>query len=276
MYTQYAVVGNPIAHSRSPDIHQLFARQEGVEIRYEKICAPVDDFAQTVAAFFAAGGAGLNVTVPFKQEAFALADELTERAELAASVNTLKKLTDGRILGDTTDGEGLIRDIVNNLGFSIQGKSVLILGAGGAVASVIEPFLRAQAEKMVIANRTLGRAQELASRFSDLGDIAASGFDELDQAFDLVVNGTSSGLLQAHLPIPAGVFGTGALAYDLFYAREETPFLQFARAHQVSHLADGLGMLVEQAAAAYCLWRGFVPETGSVIAAIRQQLKSGL
>ncbi len=274
MYIQYAVVGNPIAHSRSPDIHQLFARQEGAQIRYEKICAPVEAFAQTVATFFAAGGVGLNVTVPFKQEAFALVNELTERAQFAASVNTLKKLADGRILGDTTDGEGLIRDITENLGISIAGKSVLILGAGGAVASVIAPFLQEQAQKVVIANRTVSRAQELVRRFSGLGDIGASGFDELDQAFDIVINGTSSALQQAHLPISAEVFGAGALAYDLFYAREETPFLQFARAHHVLCLADGLGMLVEQAAVAYFLWRGFMPETDSVIAAVRQQLLS--
>ena len=274
MYIQYAVVGNPIAHSRSPDIHQLFARQEGAQIRYEKICAPVEAFAQTVATFFAAGGVGLNVTVPFKQEAFALVNELTERAQFAASVNTLKKLADGRILGDTTDGEGLIRDITENLGISIAGKSVLILGAGGAVASVIAPFLQEQAQKVVIANRTVSRAQELVRRFSGLGDIGASGFDELDQAFDIVINGTSSALQQAHLPISAEVFGAGALAYDLFYAREETPFLQFARAHHVLCLADGLGMQVEQAAVAYFLWRGFMPETDSVIAAVRQQLLS--
>ena len=272
---QFGVVGNPVAHSRSPEIHQLFATQQGCEISYDRVLAPLDGFEQTVKAFFAAqDSAGLNVTVPFKQQACCFADQLTDRAARCGSVNTLKKLPSGEILGDTTDGAGLLRDIMGNLHINIRGKSVLILGAGGAVASILEPLLFEKPQSLIVANRTVEKARDLAQKFSPLGQISAMGLDSLSGLeFDVVINGTSSSMQNADLPIKGNIFAGHALAYDMFYARQLTPFLQLAQSFGVPRLADGLGMLVEQAAQSYCLWNDFMPQTAPVISYLRDLLE---
>lgn len=273
MNAQYAVVGNPINHSRSPSIHTMFAEQEGSNIDYTKLLAPLEQFTKTVRDFFDQGGMGLNITVPFKQEAYSFADQLTERAQISGSVNTLKKLTDGTILGDTTDGEGFIKDLTQNLNTPIHQNSILILGAGGAVASILAPILAHNPKDITLANRTLSRAQELADRFESLGKIHISSFENIKKhPFDLIINGTSTGLQQTQLPIPRTIFSDTSLAYDLFYAAHNTPFLDFAEQNGCLRLADGLGMLVEQAAESYFLWRNFKPQTDVVIETIRQQL----
>ena len=269
------VVGNPVAHSRSPEIHQLFAAQQGCEMSYDKVLAPLDGFEQTLTALFAAqDGVGVNVTVPFKQQAFCFADQLTDRAVRCGSVNTLMKLSSGKILGDTTDGAGLLRDIKENLHITISGKNILILGAGGAVASILEPLLLEKPRSLSLANRTLEKAQDLAQQFSQIGQISAIGLDGLSGLkFDVVINGTSSSMQNAGLPIKDDIFAEGALAYDMFYAKELTPFLQLAQSFGVRHVADGLGMLVEQAAQSYYLWHGFMPQTEPVIRYLRSLLE---
>lgn len=263
MTDRYAVFGHPIAHSKSPLIHAAFARQTGQDLSYEAILAPLDGFADSVAAFIAAGGRGANVTVPFKEEAFRLADRLSPRAERAGAVNTLKFEPDG-IFGDNTDGAGLVADLTRNLRRPLAGKRILLLGAGGAARGVIGPLLDEQPTTLVIANRTVSRAQELAELF-DRG-IRACGFDALDGPFDLVVNATAASLAGELPPLSPKIFTPGTLAYDMMYGRD-TPFLAFARA-QGAATADGLGMLVEQAAEAFHLWRGIRPDTAPVIASL--------
>jgi shikimate dehydrogenase len=264
MTDRYAVFGHPIAHSKSPLIHAAFARQTGQDLTYEAILAPLDGFAESVTAFVAAGGRGANVTVPFKEEAFRLAGRLTPRARRAGAVNTLALDADG-ILGDNTDGAGLVADLTRNLHRTLAGRRILLLGAGGAARGVIEPLLEAQPAALVIANRTVGRAQELAELF-DRG-IRACGFDALDTAFDLVINATAASLAGEMPPLSPRIFTPETLAYDMMYGRD-TPFLAFARA-QGAATADGLGMLVEQAAEAFHLWRGVRPDTAPVIASLR-------
>lgn len=269
MPDRYAVVGNPISHSKSPLIHEQFARQTGEDISYGAILAPLGGFEQAVRAFRAGGGKGLNVTVPFKLEAFQLASRLTERAKHAQAVNTLK--FDGPdILGDNTDGAGLLQDIQGNLGFPASGKRVLLMGAGGAARGVLGPVLDTGPASVVIANRTPERATDLAALFEDCGQVIGSDYQSLKgQQFDLVINATSASL-QGKLPLlPSRIFSSGALAYDMMYGRGLTPFLSFAREQGVSRLADGLGMLVEQAAESFYLWRGIRPDTAPVIANLR-------
>jgi shikimate dehydrogenase len=264
MTDRYAVFGNPIAHSKSPLIHAEFARQTGQDMVYEAILAPLDGFAESVNRFAAEGGRGANVTVPFKEEAFHLATQVTERARLAAAVNTLT-FGDGEILGDNTDGTGLVRDICGNLGFSPEGKKILLLGAGGAARGVIRPLLDAHPASLTVANRTPERAMALADHF---GGIMVCDYDALrGHTFDLVINATSSGLADAMPPLPESIFTESALAYDMMYGRE-TPFMQFAR-EQGAHVADGLGMLVEQAAESFYVWRGIRPQTAPVISSLR-------
>jgi shikimate dehydrogenase len=264
MTDRYAVFGHPIAHSKSPQIHAAFARQTGEDMRYDAILAPLDGFAGSVAEFAAAGGRGANVTVPFKEEAFRLADRLTPRAERAGAVNTL--VFDGAgILGDNTDGAGLVADLTRNLQRPLAAKHILLVGAGGAARGVVEPLLAQAPATLVIANRTVSRAQQLAELFG--GRVRACGFDALDAPFDVVINATAASLAGELPPLPPRVFGAGALAYDMMYGRD-TPFLAFARKHGAS-TADGLGMLVEQAAEAFYLWRGVRPDTAPVIAALR-------
>ncbi|MFH1495482.1 MAG: shikimate dehydrogenase [Pseudomonadota bacterium] len=269
MTDQYAVVGNPIAHSKSPLIHKEFARQTGQDLNYTTLLAPLDGFSATAMAFRAEGGKGLNVTVPFKQEAWQLATRLTERAQLAQAVNTLK-FEDGEILGDNTDGAGLVRDITGNLGFQIQGKRILLMGAGGAARGVILPLLKQYPALFAIANRSPAKAHELAQLFLVHGDISSGEYNSLTGChFDLIINATSSSLSDELPPLPAGVFSPGSLAYDMMYGKGQTPFLQFAQSNGAAQLADGLGMLVEQAAESFFLWRGVRPDTQPVMALLK-------
>jgi shikimate dehydrogenase len=264
MTDRYAVFGHPIAHSKSPQIHAAFARQTGQDMTYEAILAPLDGFAASVAQFIAAGGRGANVTVPFKEQAFALANRLSPRAQRAGAVNTLMFDADG-VLGDNTDGAGLVADLARNLNCAIAGKRILLVGAGGAARGVIAPLLEQKPAALVIANRTVSRAQELARLFGH--GVTACGFDAADTPFDLVINATAASLTGELPPLSPRVFTADTLAYDMMYGRD-TPFLSFARA-QAAATADGLGMLVEQAAEAFYLWRGVRPVTAPVIAALR-------
>ena len=273
MTDRYAVVGNPIAHSRSPEIHAAFARQTGEDIEYSRLLAPIDGFRATLEAFRAAGGKGVNVTVPFKLEAFDLADEVSQRARDAEAVNFLE-FEDGRIRADNTDGVGLVRDIVHNLGFGLAAKRVLLMGAGGAAQGVLTPVLEREPSILTIANRTVEKALRLAETYRRKAVAASSvlsglGFDELaGHHFDLVINATSTSLQGALPPLPAEVFAAGALAYDMMYGTGPTPFLAFAAAHGAK-TSDGLGMLIEQAAESFLLWRGVRPDTAPVIALLR-------
>lgn len=266
---RYAVIGNPIAHSKSPWIHAAFARQTGQTLRYEALLAPLEGFADAVARFRAEGGRGLNVTVPFKLEAFALATQRTARAEAAGAVNTLAFGADG-ILGDNTDGAGLVRDLSVNLERSLGARRLLLLGAGGATRGALLPLLGQRPIALTIANRTASKAEALAHDFApQAGDtcIDGCGFDDLGgRRFDVVINATSAGLAGEALPLPEGLFAPGALAYDMVYGKGLTPFLRQARAAGVTALADGVGMLVEQAAEAFLWWRGVRPATREVIA----------
>ncbi|MFH1819947.1 MAG: shikimate dehydrogenase [Pseudomonadota bacterium] len=264
MTDRYAVFGHPIAHSQSPQIHTAFARQTGQDMTYEAILAPLDGFADSVAAFIAAGGRGANVTVPFKEAAFRLASRLSPRAQRAGAVNTLTFDADG-MLGDNTDGAGLVADLTRNLHCALAGKRILLLGAGGAARGVIEPLLDQQPAALVIANRTVSRAEELAELFGR--GVRACGFDAVDTPFDLVINATAASLAGDLPPLSPRVFTADTLAYDMMYGRD-TPFLDFAHTHG-ARTADGLGMLVEQAAEAFCLWRGVRPDTAPVIATLR-------
>ena len=268
----YAVFGNPIAHSRSPAIHAVFAAATGEDLRYEARLAPVDGFAAALAGFVADGGRGANVTVPFKEEAFRLSQRLSDRAARAGAVNTLI-FDDGEIFGDNTDGAGLVRDITANLDFALAGKRILLLGAGGAARGVIAPLLAGQPDSLSIANRSADKAVLLAEAFSDIAPVSAVNFAELaGKNFDLLINATSASLTGASLPLPAGLFAPGSLAYDMMYAKGATPFLQLARQQGAGRCADGLGMLVEQAAEAFCVWRGIRPATAAVLADLRRQL----
>jgi shikimate dehydrogenase len=278
MTDRYAVFGNPISHSKSPRIHALFAAQTGQDMSYEALLAPLDGFADAVRAFVAAGGRGANVTVPFKEEAFRLAARLTPRARAAGAVNTLSIDERDGLLGDNTDGAGLVRDLKSNLGCDIAGKRVLLAGAGGAARGVILPLLGERPAELFIANRTAEKAARLAMDFArlhaEINDAGGAGpegggFSELaGRSFDLVINATSSGLSDAELPLPAGVFAPRSLAYEMLYGRE-TPFMRQARAAGAARIADGLGMLVEQAAEAFLVWRGVRPATGPVMASLR-------
>jgi shikimate dehydrogenase len=269
---RYAVFGNPVQHSRSPQIHGLFAQQSGQQMQYEAILAPLDGFEASVRGFIAAGGRGANVTVPFKEEAFRLSSELMPRARAAGAVNTLS--FDGKtIRGDNTDGAGLLRDIEGNLGFSLAGKQVLLLGAGGAARGVILPLLAHQPAALVIANRTADKARQLAAAFAGSGPlaIATAGFDQLSaRHFDLVINATSTGLDNVELPLPDSVFAPGCLAYEMVYGKD-TPFMRQARAAG-ARVHDGLGMLVEQAAEVFFVWRGVRPDTAPVLDALRKSI----
>lgn len=264
---QYVVIGNPIAHSKSPQIHRHFAQLTGETLSYETLESPLDGFAQTVTGFVAGGGRGANVTVPFKEEAFRLAARRSARAEAAGAVNTLRVEADGKLFGDNTDGAGLVRDIEHNLQVRITGRRVLLLGAGGAARGVILPLLDAGATHLCIANRTAEKAQQLAALAAD-ARVSSGGFADIGGAFDLVINATSTGLSDQALPLSPDVFAAGALAYDMVYGRD-TPFMQQARAAG-AQVADGLGMLVEQAAEAFLCWRGVRPDTAPVLAAMRQ------
>lgn len=267
---RYLVIGNPIAHSRSPEIHAAFARQTGEMISYDRLLVAPGDFPRAVAAFFAEGGCGANVTLPFKLEAFAFARRLSLRAQAAGSVNTLKRLGDGVILGDNTDGAGLVRDLGVNLAWPVAGRRVLLLGAGGAARGTVGPLLAEGPACLVIANRTVSRAQELADLFQDAGATRAMGLDgDCDRPFDLVINATSGGTRGEGLVVPPGAIGRETYAYDMAYGEGAQAFLRRAREAHACAVADGLGMLVEQAAESFLLWRGVRPDTAPVIAMLR-------
>jgi shikimate dehydrogenase len=266
MADRYAVIGNPVAHSKSPWIHGEFARATGQDIEYVRIEAPPDGFARTVDEFRRANGRGANVTLPFKEAASRYCDQLSAAASLAAAVNTLAFGPTGT-RGENTDGSGLMRDLTVNLGFALPGRLVLVLGAGGAARGILGPLAEAGAAKVVVANRTVARARELVEGLS-LPALEACGFDALmGREFDLVINATSAGLIGKAPPVSASIFGKGALAYELVYGRD-TPFLAMARACGAA-VSDGTGMLVEQAADSFFLWRGVRPQTARVIAALR-------
>jgi shikimate dehydrogenase len=268
----YCVFGNPIAHSKSPAIHAAFARQTGQELHYEARLAPIEDFAGALALFRADGGRGANVTVPFKEDAYRLCNRLTPRAARAAAVNTLC-LSDGELLGDNTDGAGLVSDLTGRLAVDLAGKRILLLGTGGAARGVIAPLLAQSPASLAVANRSTDKAAALAEVFADLGPLQALSFAELaGHAWDVVINATSASLAGATLPLPAGLFAPGALAYDMMYGAADTPFIAQARSLGVAQVADGLGMLVEQAAEAFALWRGVRPQTAPVLADLRQAL----
>jgi shikimate dehydrogenase len=268
---RYAVFGNPIAHSKSPRIHSLFAAQTGQNIVYDALLVPLNSFARALADFQAQGGRGANVTVPFKQEAWALADERSPRAQRAGAVNTLLLREDGSWYGDTTDGVGLVRDLCGNRGVQLAGRRVLLLGAGGAARGVLELLLAERPQQLVIANRTLAKAQELVQTFAELGALRASSFDALvGESFDVIINATAAGLHGEVAPLPTGVIAPHGCAYDMMYGDQPTAFVRWALQHGAAQAYDGLGMLVEQAAESFYLWRGVRPETAPVIAQLRQ------
>lgn len=264
---QYCVFGNPIAHSKSPLIHAAFALQTGEPIVYERRLAPLDGFALAARTFAAEGGKGANVTVPFKLDACALATVLTPRARAAGAVNTLRFDGD-TILGDNTDGAGLVADIVRNAGVAIAGKRVLLLGAGGAARGVVLPLLEQGPQEIFIANRTVATAEALVAQFADAASHAAplraGSFAQPDGVFDIVINATSASLAGDLPPVPPGVFGSGTLALDMMYGAQPTVFMDFAAQHG-AQVRDGLGMLVEQAAEAFLLWRGVRPPSAQVL-----------
>ena len=267
----YAVFGNPIAHSKSPLIHRLFAEQLHIDHPYGRVLAPVDAFIPTLNSFFDAGGKGANVTVPFKEEAFGRADELTERASLAGAVNTLKRLEDGRLLGDNTDGIGLLSDL-ERLSFIKPGFRILLIGAGGASRGVLLPLLSLDCA-VTITNRTFSRAEELAALFAHTGSVAAVAPDDLARhEFDLVINATSSGINGEIPAIPASLIHSHIYAYDMFYQKGKTPFLTWCEQQGAKHVADGLGMLVGQAAHAVLLWHGVLPAVEPVIETLKQEM----
>ncbi|WLW62353.1 shikimate dehydrogenase [Achromobacter aegrifaciens] len=278
---RYAVIGNPIAHSRSPQIHAMFAEQTGKPLRYERLLAPVDGFAEAVAAFVAEGGLGLNVTVPFKLDAYTLAaGRLSSRARLAGAVNTLS-WRDGAWHGCNTDGVGLVSDLLR-LGVRLTGTSVLLVGAGGAARGVLQPLAEAGCARIHIVNRTASKAEELAASWHESGvspQTAVTGGSLADAAlaggWNLVINATASGLQNAAPDLPPGLYAPGAAAYDMMYGAQPTAFMQQAQADGAALTADGLGMLVGQAAESFYIWHGVRPDPAPVLAALREALKVG-
>lgn len=269
----FAVFGKPIAHSKSPQIHQLFAQQFGLSIDYQATLVEPGGFIQSVQHFKASGGIGLNITVPYKVEAWKLADSLSKGAQLAKAVNTLHLTKDGQILGENTDGIGMVRDLEQNLGFSIKGRSVLLIGAGGAVRGVLGPLLARSPSRVLIVNRTEGKALELSEQFSAKANclLIGGGLRAVaDQAFDLVINGTAASLSGQLPDLPESVFSEKSLAYDMMYSLQPTIFMQWARNAGAQQTADGLGMLVEQAAESFKIWHGVAPDTQPVITTLRQ------
>lgn len=268
---RYALVGHPVEHSRSPLIHQLFAHQLGHTMSYELIDASGDEFETAVRGFQAAGGRGMNVTVPHKEAAYELADELGDDAASAHAVNTLS-FVDTRVRGDNTDGIGFMRDVRVNHEQHVGDRRVLVLGAGGATRGILGPLLAARPRELVVANRTLARAQELQHVFAGKRQFQVCAFDDLEPhgAFDLVVNATSAGLKGEQPPFPASLVGAATFCYDLAYSVNGTPFVEWARAHGAGTAVQGWGMLVEQAAESFRIWRGVMPETAPILAQLEQ------
>ncbi len=276
---RYAVVGNPIGHSLSPRIHALFAEQTGQHLVYEARLGRVEHFAEDVREWFRGGLRGLNVTVPFKEEAFRLVDQHSRRAERAGAVNTIWAEADGLLTGDNTDGAGFLRDLTQRLGFDPTGRAILILGAGGATRGLLEPLLRAAPARLVIANRTREKARGLQQDFANLAGSArveASGLEDIPAGpYDLLINATAAGLGSDGLALPPGLLRSSGTAYDLVYGPAARRFLEWAGAQGAATVTDGLGMLVEQAAEAFAIWRGVRPETAPVLAAIRGSAGAG-
>lgn len=270
--SRYAVFGNPIEHSRSPQIHQAFAEQKNQPIDYQRILAPLDGFTNALTQFFDQGGQGANVTLPFKEQAFALCDSLTERAQQAGACNTLWQ-KDGALMGDNTDGAGLVADIRQNHGWQLRSKRILILGAGGAVRGVLGPLLAQSPSEITIANRTVGKAEKLAEIFHGQGiPVYGSGLDNIRDSFDVIINAISAGLSGDMPPLPSNLLAADCACYDMIYSRDgSTPFLNWAELNQAAAVSDGLGMLVEQAAEAFFIWHGWRPDTTALKAKMRAQ-----
>lgn len=266
---QYGVVGHPINHSWSPFIHGLFAKQTDQSLVYRLYDIAPEDFRAQVLEFFTSGGRGLNVTVPHKEAAAELANELTARADRAGAVNTLILSAENSLLGDNTDGHGLVTDLRKNLGFAITNQRLLILGAGGATRGVVEPLLGLDPKELVIANRSPARAVNLASLFADLGPVRGCGFEQVgDEPFDLVINATAAGLSGSVPDVTPGVIASHTVCYDMSYSKSATPFVTWAVEHGCARAHKGWGMLVEQAAESFTLWRGVRPDTEPVLAAL--------
>jgi len=272
----YAVMGNPIKHSKSPQIHSLFAEQTNQSINYTAIQVDTGGFKQAVGNFAAHKGKGLNITVPFKEEAWALVNERSDRAERAGAINTIK-LIDNKLVGDNTDGVGLVNDLKNNHKIELTGKRILLMGAGGAARGVLAPLLSEKPENITIVNRTQSKAKELAAHFNDLGSIIGCGYDDLadnisaGKQFDIIINATAASLHGELPPLPDKVVATKGCCYDMMYGKT-TLFMQWAQEQNVATIADGLGMLVEQAAESFYIWRGVRPETKAVLELLRKEL----
>ncbi len=268
----YAVFGNPIKHSKSPAIHGAFAAQFGADVSYRAVAVPLEAFEEKVAAFFRRGGSGLNVTVPFKERAWAMADSASDRASKARAANCLIPLEGGGLHADNTDGLGMVRDMVINQGWQLAGRRTLVLGAGGAVRGILQPLLAERPASLTVVNRTAERAQQLATEFADAPlSISAGGFDSVAGCeFDLIINGTSAGLAGEMPDLPEGLLSERCCCYDLVYQSEPTAFMRWAAARAAWAVTDGLGMLVEQAAESFYLWRQQRPSTAPVIQQLRE------
>ncbi|MBO9491241.1 shikimate dehydrogenase [Endozoicomonas sp. G2_1] len=267
---QYRVFGNPIAQSKSPQIHQWFAQQTGQALNYQSELVELTDFEQALAQFSQSGGKGLNITVPFKEQAYSVCHQLSEYARLAGAVNTISCL-DGKYVGDNTDGIGLVTDLINQQ-VEFSGKSILLLGAGGAAKGVVLPLLEQAPQSLIIANRTLSKAQAIADSVENYNNVYVCGFEQLKQSYDIVINATSAGLSKSKLPVSDIIFSEKSVCYDMIYGTGLTPFLQQAQQAGAVRLIDGLGMLVEQAAESFRIWRGVKPETEAVKQKLKQLL----
>jgi shikimate dehydrogenase len=268
----FAVVGHPVKHSKSPYIHQCFAQQVGISLTYVVLEAPLDDFNGTIARFRDSGGRGCNVTMPFKEQAWQLADERSVFAQRAGAVNTLAFRGDGSVYGHTTDGSGLVGDLKHNCRFELKNKRILLLGAGGAVRGVLEPLLAEHPAELFVANRTAAKAEALAGDFADSGPIGGGGFNQVTGQFDLIINGTAASLQGEVPPVPDTCLASGGVCYDMMYSAEPTAFMRWGMQHDAGQVADGLGMLVEQAADSFMIWHGVRPQTPAVLAELRQQM----
>ncbi|ENB2089776.1 shikimate dehydrogenase [Vibrio alginolyticus] len=269
---RYAVFGNPIGHSKSPFIHTLFARQTNQSLVYTAESAPVDGFIDAVKVFFAEGGKGCNITMPFKEDAYQFASRLTERAQLAGAVNTLKKLDDGEIIGDNTDGAGLVQDLLQHQ-VVLEGARILIIGAGGAARGVIKPLLDQKPTSLTITNRTFSKAQELAELFVSHGPIVAREMESIDEEYDVIINSTSASLSGELPAISSSIFAANSTSYDMIYGKGVTSFNLWARENGAAHAYDGLGMLVGQAAESFMLWRGLRPGAKQILRELRKNLE---
>lgn len=269
---RYAVFGNPIGHSKSPFIHTLFARQTNQSLVYTAESAPVDGFIDAAKVFFAEGGKGCNITMPFKEDAYQFANRLTERAQLAGAVNTLKKLDDGEIIGDNTDGAGLVQDLLQHQ-VVLEGARILIIGAGGAARGVIKPLLDQKPTSLTITNRTFSKAQELAELFVSHGPIVAKEMESIDEEYDVIINSTSASLSGELPAISSSIFAANSTSYDMIYGKGVTSFNLWARENGAAHAYDGLGMLVGQAAESFMLWRGLRPGAKQILRELRKNLE---